>query len=462
MTVLEERCRQTLEGSWTVGERDGVPYAYTRPSPGRYRWQWYWDSCFAAIAWRHFDPARSRAELETLLSAARPDGFIGHTIFWEHPVSGPRELFYNVIHTDDQMTATIQPPVLAFAWRLAVGDPALEPRIVAHHATVSAERDLDGDGLLWILQPDESGLDASPQFDPIWRRRAQGLPGFVELVRRNRKREFRIDATRAAGDPVVCEVLTNVINGLSRLALGLPSITPALIARLYDKPSGMFLPAAIPAVTERIPLTWTALAPLALPDLPEKIGHRLVECLLDERHFWTATAPPSVSLDEPSFSLRERFGGLRRYWRGPTWVNSAWFVWRGMVRLGYQQQAAALARGITATVAREGLREFYDPHDGTGEVSLWRRTDVSRQARDRRRATSRQATVLERIGRPSRWWMAWFSASRASRCRGDSRAQNDMVPIRALSSSAVCSSCIGNARNCASSNSSATYARAIS
>ena len=69
-----------------MGERDGVPFAYTRPSPGRYRWQWYWDSCFAAIAWRHFDPARSRAELETLLAAARPDGFIGHTIFWEHPV----------------------------------------------------------------------------------------------------------------------------------------------------------------------------------------------------------------------------------------------------------------------------------------------------------------------------------------------------------------------------------------
>ena len=176
VTPLEQRCRETLEGSWSVGERDGVPFAYTRPSPGRYRWQWYWDSCFAAIAWRHFDPARSRAELETLLAAARPDGFIGHTIFWEHPVSGPRRLFYNVIHHDDVMTATIEPPALAFAWRMAVGDPALEPRIVAHHAAVSDQRDLEGDGLLWILQPDESGLDASPQFDPIWRDGRRACP----------------------------------------------------------------------------------------------------------------------------------------------------------------------------------------------------------------------------------------------------------------------------------------------
>jgi hypothetical protein len=366
VTGLEERCQQVLDGSWAAGERDGVSFAYTRPSPERYRWQWYWDSCFAAMAWRHFDPARSRAELETLLAAARPDGFIGHTIFWEHPVSGARALYYNVIHHDDFMTATIQPPALAFAWRMSVGDPALEPRIVAHQATVTAERDLEGDGLLWILQPDESGLDASPQFDPIWRHEAQGLPGFVELVRRNREREFRIEAVRAGGDPVVCEVMTNVIHGLSRLALGLPSITPALIARCYDESSGLFLPAVSPAFKERIPLTWAALSPLALPDLPDEIAHRLVAYLFDERRFWTAVPAPSVALDEPSFSLREHFDGLRRYWRGPTWVNSSWLLWRGLVRLGYEAQAATLAGAITDTLSREGLREFYDPHDGRG------------------------------------------------------------------------------------------------
>jgi len=352
MTGLRERCQQVLDASWTVGERNGVPFAYTRPSPERYRWQWYWDSCLAAIARRGFDPARSRAELETLLAAARPDGFIGHTIFWEHPVDGPRALYYNVIHHDDAMTATIQPPTLAFAWRVAVGDPALEPRIVAHHAAVTAERDLEGDGLIWILQPDESGLDASPQFDPIWGHRAQGLPGFVELVRANREREFRIEAVRADGDPVVCEVMTNVFHGLSRLALGLPSITPALIARCYDEPSGLFLPAVAPTTPERIPLTWAALSPLALPDLPEEIGHRLVEYLFDERRFWTEVPAPSVALGEPSFSLQEHFDGLRRYWRGPTWINSAWLLWRGIVRLGYEAQAGTLARAITETVAR--------------------------------------------------------------------------------------------------------------
>jgi hypothetical protein len=194
---------------------------------------------------------------------------------------------------------------------------------------------------------------------------------------------------RADGDPVVCEVLTNVLHGVSRLALGLTSITPALIARCYHEPSGLFLPAVIPPIAERIPVTWAALAPLALPDLPEQIGHRLVEYLLDDRRFWTAVAPPSVALDEPAFSLREHFEGLRRYWRGPTWVNSAWLLWRGLVRLGYERQASTLAQGITETVSREGLREFYDPG---------RRPRRRRTTHQRRRARPRP--TFKRTSRP--------------------------------------------------------------
>jgi hypothetical protein len=316
--------------------------------------------------WRRFDRDRSERELRTLLAAQRDDGFIGHTIFWEGHVSGARRLIYNVIDNTDFTTATIQPPMLAWAWRAAVGDPTGEPGIVAHHEFLSRERDIEGDGLLWLLQPDESGLDASPQFDPIWRSRAQGRPGFLALVRRNRKLAFDIAAVREAGGPIVCEVMTNVLYGLSQLALGRPSLTTALIDRLYDERSGLFTPEAWPAASARIPLCWSALAPLALPDLPEAIGRRLVEEHLLTGRFWTAVAPSSVATDEPSFSLRERTIGLRRYWRGPTWINSAWLVWRGLVRLGYEEQAARLAGALTDAVTREGLREFYDPQTGRG------------------------------------------------------------------------------------------------
>src|SRR5581483_10526822 len=144
-----------------------------------------------------------------------------------------RARFYNIHSRNDFMTATIQPPLLAWAWRIAVGDPAAVPAIVRHHEWVERERALDGDGLLWLIQPDESGLDASPKFDSAFGWHADGLPGFPLLVRRNRRLGFDIRRVAAAGGPLVSGAATNVLHGLSRLALGRPSITPALVERMY-------------------------------------------------------------------------------------------------------------------------------------------------------------------------------------------------------------------------------------
>jgi hypothetical protein len=367
---LRSMCERTLRQNWVEGTResDGTAYAYTRPSPGHYPWQWYWDSCFAAAVWRRFDPARARDELESLLAAQREDGFIGHTIFWAGRPTGYRRLTYNVISLSDPMTSSIQPPLLAWAWRIAVGDPTEVEGIARHHEWLAANRDVDGDGLIWILQPDESGLDDSPQFDPIWRGRAHCRPGFVGLVRRNRRLGYDLRKVMRAGGPVCCEVMTNVLYGLSRLALGQPSLTPTIVERMYDPERGLFWPLARPGLKSRPPLTWTALSPLALPDLPEEIGRRLVEeHLLDPARFWLEFPIASVSADSPSFSLRDKtLHGFRRYWRGPTWINAAWLVWLGLLRLGYTEEAAELARRLTSLVDGAGLREYYNPYSGAG------------------------------------------------------------------------------------------------
>ena len=363
-TSLAER---VLRGSWLEGERDGIRFAYTRPSPSRYPWQWYWDSCFAAIVWRRFDPARARRELETLLAAQRPDGFIGHTIFWERPVTLERLPFYNVASRSSFQTGTIQPPLLAWAWRIAVGDPREEPRIAAQAEWLLANRDLEGDGLLWIVQPDESGLDASPKFEPVWGWRANARPGFPLLVHRNRRLGFDARRIAGGGGPLLCETLVNTLWSLSLLALGRPSATPALVERLWDERRGLFVDWAEPGGVRPRALTWASLAPLALPDLPESIGRRLVEeHLLDEDEFLTPVAPPSVAASEPSYEPGGSRGPLRRYWRGPTWVNSAWMVWLGLRRLGYAEAAERLAAGVIGAVEREGLREYYDPRTGAG------------------------------------------------------------------------------------------------
>jgi glycogen debranching enzyme len=356
-----------LRQNWLEGGREGSPFVYTRPSPTRYPWQWYWDSCFAAIVWRRFEPERARAELRSLLAAQREDGFIGHTIFWDRPVSLGRLPFYNVASRDSFQTETIQPPLLAWAWRIAVGDPAQERGVVAQADWLQRNRDLDGDGLLWIVQPDESGLDASPKFDPVWGHRGTGRIGFPFLVRRNRKLGFDARRIRDRGGPVLCETVVNTLWSLSLLALGRPSVTGAIVERLWDERRGLFLDEAQPGGARPGVVTWAALAPLALPDLPEAIGRRLVEeHLLSDREFLTPVAPPSVAVSEPSYEPGGGRGPIRRYWRGPTWINAAWLLWLGLRRLGYHQEAERMASGLIATVEREGLREYYDPRNGKG------------------------------------------------------------------------------------------------
>src|SRR6185437_11545410 len=78
---------RVLERNWCTGRTSaGRPFAFTAPDIRKFPAQFYWDSCFHAIAWAAVDPRRARAELRTLLAAAEPDGFIGHTIFWDAPV----------------------------------------------------------------------------------------------------------------------------------------------------------------------------------------------------------------------------------------------------------------------------------------------------------------------------------------------------------------------------------------
>jgi hypothetical protein len=359
-------CHDVLSASWAEGERDGVPYGYTRPSPTRYPWQWYWDSCFAAIVWRRFEPERSRSELESLLRAARDDGFIGHVTFWDQPISLKRRTYYNVDRRSSAMTSTIQPPLLAWAWRIAVGDPADEPRIALHHEWLRANRDLEGDGLVWLIQPDESGLDSSPKFDPVWGWRSHANAGFPLLVARSRRLGWDARRIRAAGHPVLCEVVTNVLWGLSLLATGERSITPALVDRLWDERSGLFLDEAQPGAVRPEVDTWAGMAPLALPDLPDEIGHRLIERLLDPERYWLRHPPPSVAATDPSFEPNRGPGWKLRYWRGPTWINAAWMLWIGMRRLGYETEARELVDRLVPMVERQGLREYYDPLTGEG------------------------------------------------------------------------------------------------
>jgi hypothetical protein len=380
VTWLADGARAVLDANWRAGVADGVPFGYARPDADKYPAQFLWDSCFHAFSFAHLDPARGREELRTLLRAQEPDGFLGHTIFWDAPIRRTRRAFYNVLADGDRMTRSIQPPFVALAWEAVAArspdDPGFAHEGVvalgAFHDWLERERQIDGSGLLAIVQPDECGLDASPKFDRLVRWRAAGFPGFISLVRENRRRAFSLRRSLADGGFAVQEVLVNVAYALSLQALARMGdaasaaravrVRDALLEHCLDARSGLFFdrvrgePLAVS--------TFTSLAPLALGDLPRDVATRLVEeHVLDRRRYWLPYPIPSVAADEPSFRPRTRL--LLRYWRGPTWLPCAWIVHRGLLAHGFDDVARTLAGRVVDLVRRSGFREYYDPERGT-------------------------------------------------------------------------------------------------
>jgi glycogen debranching enzyme len=379
---------RTLRANWREGHRivDGVPFAFTCPATPRYRHQWYWDSCFHAIAWRHFDPARARDELRTLVRAGRLDGFIPHTAFWDRPAHWRRAPFYGT-HTvfGATATSTIQTPLLALAWELVAAaspdDPGFAREGLAqlrlHYDWLDRERDIDGDGLLTIIHPDESGLDDSPKYDPVFGWMRHFRPGYFWLIERCRRLGY--DARKIADryDEHVEDVLVNVfyaqsLRALARLddehgavyAARAERTEAALMERCYDEATGLFFDLAGEREEQIRISTWSSLAPLALTVLPEDIRRRIVEQhLLHPRRYRVRCGIPSVALEESTF--KPGFA-LWQCWRGPSWMNTAWLLLPAMRELGYEHEADRVLASLELAVERYGPREYYNPISGRG------------------------------------------------------------------------------------------------
>ncbi|MEU1481015.1 hypothetical protein [Streptomyces sp. NPDC005760] len=287
---LHVRAAKVLERNWTG--------ASTVPSRGLYPHQWSWDSAFIAIGLRHLSPLRAQTELETLLAAQWGDGRVPHIVFnpsvpldayfpspdfWRsstagHGAGAPRTV---------QTSGIVQPPVHALAaWLVHCADPGLSrargfltrvyPRLAAWHRYLLHRRDLGGGGLASVVHPWEQGMDNSPAWDlPLSRvtpaparsfRRAdldhgaaEDRPTDLDYGRYVRLATEYRDAGYADGtgefaveDPAFNALLIASEHALARIAaeLGAPGtarharaerLTAALVERLWDPASGMFL-----------------------------------------------------------------------------------------------------------------------------------------------------------------------------------------------------------------------------
>ncbi|MDQ0760661.1 MGH1-like glycoside hydrolase domain-containing protein [Streptomyces canus] len=411
---LHVRAARVLEGNWTG--------ASTVPSRGLYPHQWSWDSAFIAIGLRHLSPLRAQTELETLLAAQWGDGRVPHIVFnpsvpldayfpspdfWRSSTAGRAAGAPRTVQT----SGIVQPPVHALAvWLVHRADPGLSrargflarmyPRLAAWHRYLLHRRDLGGGGLASVVHPWEQGMDNSPAWDlPLSRvtpaparsfRRAdldhgaaEDRPTDLDYGRYVRLATDYRDAGYADGggefaveDPAFNALLIASEHALARIAdeLGAPGtarharaerLTAALVERLWDPASGMFLCRDLRGSSQDrrgalIPERGVSgLLPLLLPGLPRDIVTTVVRTACGP-HFGLGTTTRLV----PSYDLLGEAFDPHRYWRGPAWFNTAWLLERGLRTHGEHRRADALRESALELAETTDFAEYVDPYTG--------------------------------------------------------------------------------------------------
>jgi glycogen debranching enzyme len=376
-----------------VNRRQSGPFTYTVPSPDSYPYQWFWDSCFHAVILSHFDVSSAKHELLSLVHWQFKNGMIPHMIYWPGLEKGGQfptieGKHYQSIHWGKRHTSSlIQPPMLAYAaWRIYLVDGDREflagmlPPIHHLHNYLLRQRDPRHHHLVGLIHPDESGEDNSPRFDHALHMRSrqrieENYRRRLRLIERYRTVRFvvarRMDRAHWVRDVPMNAILVENLRAEARIAEVLGDIHAAALAleraeRVKQAMrthmlSGCMMYSTYGLEYEPIRMkTWAIFAPLFAELLTRAEADELVRGhLLNKREFMTPYGVPTVAKSEPSF---DPMG----FWRGPTWMATNWFIYVGLRRYGFDEEAEAIARTSRELLGKSGFREQYHPVNGDG------------------------------------------------------------------------------------------------
>jgi glycogen debranching enzyme len=303
---------------------------------------------------------------------------------------------YSIAFRTPHLSDCMQPPLLAEAVDAAYrrsGDRAfldeVLPRVRAYYDWCDRVRDPDRDGLIAVLQADETGLDMAPKFDEYlgiadgasadltaftagWERVANAYA----RVDRDPPRMFALDVF------VVEDVMVNTIYahnqgvlahlldeagdraGAGELRRRAARTRAALFDKCWDEQAGLFFDLAGQRETRLATSSFTSFFPLLLPELPADRAARLVAQLEDPARYAAPYPVPTVPLDAPTFHPGAE--GSQLVWRGPAWINANWYLARGLRAHGRDDLARRIEDRSVEMALRSGFREYYSPLTGEG------------------------------------------------------------------------------------------------
>ncbi len=330
-------------------------YAY----PG-FHGVWSWDSWKHARALALFAPDLAEDQVRVMLDWQDEAGMVPDVIYADSGENNWRDT---------------KPPLSAWAVAGivdATGDTAFArevyPALRAYHAWWYAHRDHDGDGLCEYGSTDgtriaaawESGMDNAVRFDSATM--VANGPGAWSLDQESvdlnaylyAEKGYLAALARAVGRPDEAEAYVREAEDLGRRIRDV----------MWDEEDGFFhdvrmesgAPIRVPGPEGWIPL-WAGVA------TPEQ-ARRVAAVMMDPERFLSRVPLPTLAMDRPEFDPTDG------YWRGPVWLDQAYFGVRGLERYGLTAEASELCTrlldGPEGLTGRAPIFENYDPRTGRG------------------------------------------------------------------------------------------------
>lgn len=313
-----------------------------------------------------------------------------------------------------------QPPMVAIAaLKVSAHLPPSEardfldqiyPKLLAYHQWLYRERDPEGDALVALIHHWETGLDNTPDWmelvaelpDPWWLKLLKATGGFkvIKLLRKDTQHiaeEQRMPTEQAIKSTLLAlhyrhqrynsqTILTekrlaveslffnSILIKANRCLEDIANLTGAKVPTdlrqsfraaeqaledLYDSQSHAYQARNVATKTAMRTVSISSLMPLFAGCISEERAAGIVKMLTAETKFWPRWPVPSVPVHSPYFSEK-------RYWQGPTWVNTNWFVIEGLKQYGFDELADELRAKTLKMVADNGFYEYFSPLHGTG------------------------------------------------------------------------------------------------
>lgn len=354
----------TLLGNWRAARgdlhHDGVIPSYSNPDFNGF---WAWDSWKHAAALAHFAPALAREQILAMFDYQAADGMVPDCVYLDKANNNWRDS---------------KPPLAVWATLelfRADGDKAflaeLYDKLVRYHRWWFAARDHDRNGLAEFGSTDgskiaaawESGMDNAVRFDTT--RMLKNSEGAWSMDQESV--DLNAYLYREKLDLAEVAAILGKTQDQQRWLAEAAAMKAPIQTRMFDKALGYFFDAKL-GKDERVRVLgsegWAPLwAGVASPAQAESV----IRVMLDPKKFATVMPLPTLAADDPGFAP------IKGYWRGPVWLDQAYFGVEALRRYGHDREADAMARRLVlqanGLTQQAPFYENYDPLTGNGYQS---------------------------------------------------------------------------------------------